>query len=179
MVNSSNNFYKRLPVARRIRTPAPVGTAVRPRPEWRPASPRAEALGLSSVVAAMSAHPEEQGSPSCKANVHSRTGTGRPKLVKFNAQRGRLPSPNHENSAAAYAVEQPARQRRLPTQAPLSAIAHSTVPPPAATHSVPHALPANSGSADPEAPRSARHASAQGDAAFRVRRRTQASLWAS
>jgi len=45
--------------AGRIRISAPVGTAVRPRPGWRPgpASPRARAYGLSSGVARRSVRP--------------------------------------------------------------------------------------------------------------------------
>ena len=76
--------------AGRIRTQAPIEPAVRPRPWWRPASPRAGAHGLSSGVATMLAHPEEQGSPSCKANVRSGGSTSRPKLMKFNDRLGSL-----------------------------------------------------------------------------------------
>ena len=59
-----------------------------PRPWWRLASPRAGARGRSSGVVTMLAHPEEQGSPSCKANVRSGGSTSRPKLMKFNDRLG-------------------------------------------------------------------------------------------
>jgi len=48
--------------AGRMGTPAPTEPALRPRPCWRPASPRAGAHGLSSVVAARSVRPDGSGS---------------------------------------------------------------------------------------------------------------------
>ena len=38
----------------------------------------------------MSAHPEEQAPPLCKANVRIASNTGRPKLTKFNDRNGSL-----------------------------------------------------------------------------------------
>ena len=76
--------------AGRIGTPAPTEPALRPRPCWRPASPRAGAHGLSSDVAARSVRPEEQGSPSPEANVRITSNTGHPELPKFNDRNGSL-----------------------------------------------------------------------------------------
>jgi len=58
-------------------------------------SPRA-ALGISESGGARAlirrgddaTPPREQGSPSCKANVRNMSGTGHPKLVKFNDRNG-------------------------------------------------------------------------------------------
>ena len=74
--------------ADRIRRPAPVGGALRPRPWWRTASPRAVVRARASSAAAMSSRPEEQAPPSCKANVGSSSSTGRLKLVTFNDRNG-------------------------------------------------------------------------------------------
>ena len=49
-----------------------------------PCPPGAAAHARASGMAAMLAHSEVQGSPSCKANVRSRSSNGRPKLVKCN-----------------------------------------------------------------------------------------------
>jgi hypothetical protein len=52
--------------------------------------PERGARGRSSGVVTMLAHPEEQGSPSCKGNVRSGGSTSRPKLMKFYDRLGSL-----------------------------------------------------------------------------------------
>ncbi len=72
----------------RNRSPALVGPALRPQPWWRLATPRAG--GARAAIR----RGGDVGSPSgarvafCKENVHSRSNTGRPKLVKFNDRNG-------------------------------------------------------------------------------------------
>ena len=66
-------------------------------PVSSPCSPRTAAHGRASGVAAMLAYPEEQGSPSCKANVRSTNCTGRPKLVKFNDRHGPMAASSQRN----------------------------------------------------------------------------------